>query len=201
LAHRLLHTQWADRFRFTYHVGIVLMLAGLAIVLIPPDTVTTGSNTVEADISTVRWLAIILAAAAAAGELIWITATWLNKRDGRRRLGRIVVAGARRLVPFYDVRLSDARASLSVLELQMSLMSLGLDEEVRENLDAYLDSAADCFEQGRRNAAERALWRFKILAAFQCCFESSGLSRDAATRLMAEADSIVDRGTHRHSGT
>ena len=195
-AHRLLQTQWADRFRFTYHMGIVLMLAGLAVVLIPPSAANPGpgqaaQTVAHADISTIRWLAIVLAGGSAVAELIWIAATSLNKREARGRLGRLVIAGARRLVPFYDARLRDARASLATRRLRQSVGRLDLRKIVEQNLVDHLDEAARSFEKGRRNAGRRALGRFKILATFQGSFKSSGLSSDEATELTREADMIT----------
>jgi hypothetical protein len=196
-AHRLLHTQWADRFRFTYHVGIVLMLAGLAVVLIPPARVTstgagqTSPTVAQADVTTIRWLVVGLAAAAAVAELVWIAATWLNKRHARGRLGRVAIAGARRLVPSDDVRLRDARAALATRRLRVAIRELALQPAVRENLDVHLSRAARSFEKGRRDDGRWALHLFEILARFQCRFRSSGLSPEEAAKLVGDADTIV----------
>jgi hypothetical protein len=66
-AHANLHRRWSQRFRLAYHSGIVLVLAGLAITLIPPGY-----------ISPIRYCAIGLAALAAIAETSWITATGLS---------------------------------------------------------------------------------------------------------------------------
>jgi nitrate reductase gamma subunit len=183
LAHRLLHELWARRFRLTYHAGIVLILVGLAVVLIPPEPK-------RGDVTAIRWLAVCLAAAAAAGELIWIGATSFNRRTAKRRIGRLVVSGARRLVPPYEVRVVDARASLDTRRLRVELMDLRLNPGVRRNLSDFLASAGRDFERGRRRDGWHALRLFEILALFQQRFESSGLSQEKATELIAEARAI-----------
>jgi hypothetical protein len=192
-AHRLLHVQWADRFRYTYHAGILLMLAGLAVVLIPPKPTASGSgqSVPPADISTVRWLAIVLAGASALAELLWITATWLNKREPCNRVGRLFVAGARRLVPSYDERLPDARASLAAFRLRGAIRALDLQKDVEDGLDRHLKTAAQSFEKGRRDAGRTALRLFKELADFQSSVASSGLSPEEAANLLEAADEIV----------
>jgi hypothetical protein len=183
LAHRLLHEQWASRFRFTYHAGIVLMLAGLAVVLIPPEPK-------HGDITTIRWLAVGLAAAAAAGELIWIAATRLNRRAAKGLFGQVLVPVARWLVPPYDVRVADARASLDTKRLRVEIMELKLKADVTRNLNAHLARAGRSFEQGRRRDGLWALYLFEILALFQQRFEYSGLSPEAGTKLVEEARRI-----------
>jgi hypothetical protein len=192
-AHRLLHVQWADRFRYTYHAGILLMLAGLAVVLIPPKPTTTsgsGQSVGQVDISMVRWLAIILAGASALAEFIWITASWLNKREPCSRVGRLLVDGAGHLVPSYDERLLDARAYLAAMRLREATRALEMQKGVQNNLDGHLKKAAQSFEKGRRDAGRTALRLFKDLANFQGSVASSGLSPEEAAKLLKEADAI-----------
>jgi hypothetical protein len=183
LAHRLLHEQWATRFRVTYHAGIVLMLVGLSVVLIPPEPKI-------GDVTTVRWVAVGLAAAAAAGELIWIAATRLNRRAAKGPFGQVVVPAARWLVPPYDVRVVDARASLDTKRLRVEIMELKLDAEVTRNLNSHLARAGRSFERRRRRDGWWALYLFEILALFQQRFESSGLAPGKATKLVEEARRI-----------
>jgi hypothetical protein len=57
---------WAKRFRWTYRLGIVFLLLGVAVVLVP-----------NGDVSTPRLVAIVLAWAGLALELLWIAAGWL----------------------------------------------------------------------------------------------------------------------------
>jgi nitrate reductase gamma subunit len=156
LAHRLLHERWATRFRVVYHAGILLVLAGLAIVLIPPDPK-------DAHITTVRWAAVVLAASAAAAELLWIAATALTSRRGRGRASRVVVATARRLVPSYEVRLRDARAALALRRLADTVAAAN----VKSKLAELLDEAANGFEDGKVDTARAKLACFKRLLAFE----------------------------------
>ena len=192
-AHRLLHTQWATRFRVVYHVGIILMLAGLTVLLIPPEAArpVTGQTVPQADVSTVRWLAIGLAGASAVGEVIWIAATRLNDLDATGRVGRLVAVIARRLVPSYRARSLDARASMGATRLRTAIRDLKLHKDVTASLDWHLGRAALSFERGRREDGKRALYLFKLLATFQACFNSSGLSSEGATKLIKGADLIV----------
>ena len=57
---------WANRFRLTYRTGILLLLASVAVILIP-----------NGDVSTPRVVAIVLAWLAFLAELLWITAGWI----------------------------------------------------------------------------------------------------------------------------
>jgi nitrate reductase gamma subunit len=65
-AHTALHARWAKRFRVLYHVGVVLVLCGLAVTLIPPGHV-----------SATRCVAVGLASLAALAEALWVAATGL----------------------------------------------------------------------------------------------------------------------------
>jgi hypothetical protein len=75
LAHRKLHSLWASRFRLTYHGGIMLVLLGLAIVLVPPEQMN--------DISPMPWVAVVLAGLAVVGEGTWVVATGRSKTPDR----------------------------------------------------------------------------------------------------------------------
>jgi hypothetical protein len=57
---------WAKRFRWMYRLGIVFLLLGVAVILIPDGHVTVP-----------RLLAIALAWAGLALEVLWIVSSWL----------------------------------------------------------------------------------------------------------------------------
>lgn len=59
--HRAGFRIWANRFRWTYRWGIVVLLAGIAIVLVP-----------DGDVGALRWVAIAIAWLGFLGELLWI---------------------------------------------------------------------------------------------------------------------------------
>jgi hypothetical protein len=84
-----LQKRWIGRFRWTYHCGILLVLAALIVLLIPGGHIAVG-----------RWVAIAIAAAGVVAEVIWIAATELGVRWGpadppnpplHRRVVRIIV--------------------------------------------------------------------------------------------------------------
>jgi hypothetical protein len=73
---------WIKRFRWSYHCGILLVLAALVVLLVPAGHIAPG-----------RWVTIGIAAIGALGELTWIAATRLAGRwqpDDPSRLRRIV---------------------------------------------------------------------------------------------------------------
>jgi hypothetical protein len=57
---------WARRLRFTYRLGIVTLLAGVTVALVPVT-----------DMNALRKLAVLIAAIGLAAELSWISAGWL----------------------------------------------------------------------------------------------------------------------------
>lgn len=195
LAHRLLHGQWADRFRVTYHVGIVLLLTGLTVVLIPPAAGTAPAGTAVAvvgePISDIRWAAILLGGAAAAGELVWIAATMLNSRSGRGCLGRAVVAAARRLVPSYDVRLRDARAALAARRLMHTIAAAGLDPSVRGKFTRQLAAAAASFERGNRRQGLVEMQTVGNLLRHEAGLAAPGLSDDQVRAWSTSVDEVL----------
>jgi len=58
------------RFRTAYHMGIVLLLAGLRVTLVP-----------NGDIAVFRWVAIALTGVGVLGELGWVLAAWQSSGD------------------------------------------------------------------------------------------------------------------------
>jgi MFS family permease len=115
-AHQIEHARWYSRFRGAYHVGIMLLLAGLAVALVP-----------DKDTDEWRYVAIGLAGLGVVGELTWIWAgrqiTPKKPRPWARRL-------AERLVPSADgfglpSTEADIRASLIV---QLDGLASMLDE-------------------------------------------------------------------------
>ena len=73
LGHKQLHDRWVRRFAALYHGGILLMLAALAVLLVPPAAVGVG-----------RLAAIVLAIVATVGEAAWIAATRPSTRSFKR---------------------------------------------------------------------------------------------------------------------
>lgn len=130
-AHRALHRRWAGRFRNAYHLGVVLVLVGLAIVLIPPDS-----------ISPARGLAIAVAVLAAVGEATWVLATIRADRRRPRRLGERPSRRARvrakaaaavdrvtdAIVPSYPAALRQAASEVAQVDALRRLM----DENMRK---------------------------------------------------------------------
>jgi MFS family permease len=76
-AHSELHSRWGRRFRYTYHAGIMLVLLGLVVVLLPPAHPPGG-------IMFSRWLAVALAALAFLAEVVWISTTAITASLGRK---------------------------------------------------------------------------------------------------------------------
>ncbi|MFF5293066.1 hypothetical protein [Paractinoplanes globisporus] len=80
VGHAELNERWANRTRFIYHVGIVMLLAGLVATVVPAR-----------HISTPRWILIFTAAAGLAGEIFWIVAASsfdpVRRRTGLHRTG------------------------------------------------------------------------------------------------------------------
>jgi hypothetical protein len=103
LAHSMLHRRWAARLRFAYNAGVVLVLAGLAIVLVPSGTVSTA-----------RLAAIAVAALAAVTELVWVAATIGVKRGGV--VGR--VSGW--IIPSYSRAEQAARDAVGKLDAEIA---------------------------------------------------------------------------------
>jgi hypothetical protein len=64
--HSVAFYKWSGRMNRSYRAGIMLLLVGMTISLIPPHHVGWG-----------RWLAIGMAIAASLLELFWIAAIWL----------------------------------------------------------------------------------------------------------------------------
>jgi hypothetical protein len=64
--HKLGFDTWARRFNFSYRAGILLLLAGIALALVPRGPITT-----------VRYLAIAVAGGGFLAETCWVFATWL----------------------------------------------------------------------------------------------------------------------------
>ncbi len=77
---RGLYRKWSFRFRMTYHLGIVFLLAGLAVALIPK----TGANVI--DLGGFRLAAVVVAVTAAATELVWIGSIAKERRAGKEWL-------------------------------------------------------------------------------------------------------------------
>jgi hypothetical protein len=65
-AHAQGFATWAGRLRLTYRTGILFLLVGIAMTLVPPG-----------GIGVARWFAIAIAFAGVALELLWIVSGWL----------------------------------------------------------------------------------------------------------------------------
>ncbi|MFE5718735.1 hypothetical protein [Streptomyces erythrochromogenes] len=74
-AHRAAHVRWAARARTLYNFGICFLLAGLAVMLVPPGTPTP-----------VRWAAVGVVLAGLLGELGLMFAGWCLNGPLRDRL-------------------------------------------------------------------------------------------------------------------
>jgi hypothetical protein len=79
-SHLLLSERWATKARAAYHVGIVLLLAGMTVVMVPPAPMTWS-----------RWLLVGTSGVGLVGEALWIV--WAGFLDRQRR-ARAVAAGA-----------------------------------------------------------------------------------------------------------
>ncbi|HEX4817969.1 MAG TPA: hypothetical protein VFV66_34945 [Nonomuraea sp.] len=64
---------WSERARFAYHLGIALLLAGLAVATVPKGELTPS-----------RWLLVSVAILGFVGEVLWITGSTFLDRDRRR---------------------------------------------------------------------------------------------------------------------
>jgi hypothetical protein len=112
LAHREMHSLWAGRFRHAYHLGILLVFVGLALVLMPPRFPDA--------VGAARWGAIAIATVAVIGEAIWIVVSGRteraaqnvpsDRRTPRQRLREDGFLGW--LSPSYVKQLTRARAQL-----------------------------------------------------------------------------------------
>lgn len=69
---------WAKRFRRSFHAGLVLMLASLALILVPAATDDGGAPVA---VSAGRYVAIAIAAAGSFAELAWLALNWLADRS------------------------------------------------------------------------------------------------------------------------
>jgi hypothetical protein len=69
------HVRWAALTRNAYNVGILALLAGTGVLLVPPGPIPS-----------VRLAAIALAGAGLVGELWWISLNWRRKRAAKKRL-------------------------------------------------------------------------------------------------------------------
>jgi hypothetical protein len=80
--HAELLALWIRRFRLTYNLGILLFLAALPVVLLPPATSEAGTPN---DIDAARWAAIGAASAGVIVEFLWVIVNALSVRYGRMR--------------------------------------------------------------------------------------------------------------------
>lgn len=71
--HKVNYDIWAARFRLSYNLGLVLLLAGVALCLVPP---TVGRNTP-------RWVAFAMMTGTVVFEGLWICRDWLRQRASR----------------------------------------------------------------------------------------------------------------------
>jgi hypothetical protein len=69
--HRLAFLRWNHRANQSYRIGLLLLLSGTAVVLVPPGSVEAG-----------RLTAIAIVGAGFVGELLWIFSTWLLAGSG-----------------------------------------------------------------------------------------------------------------------
>ena len=112
LAHRDMHSLWAGRFRRAYHLGILAVFAGLALVLMPPRFPDA--------VGAARWTAIAIAVLAVIGEALWIVVSGRADREGqglvadeRTGLDRLREDGFLRWVsPSYVEQLGRARRQI-----------------------------------------------------------------------------------------
>jgi hypothetical protein len=88
LAHKRAYDHWVAIQAFTYHLGVVALLSGIAVALVPP----TGIG-----VSSVRWIAVALACLFVAIELSWILGGWIVERSAGH---------SRRVIRFWAVKWS-----------------------------------------------------------------------------------------------
>jgi hypothetical protein len=144
-AHHVLHLLWASRFRRAYHAGILLLLLGLTVVLIPPSA---------GHLSPARCVAIAIGIATVSAEAVWIAATSLSAtRAAKRQLHKRLVAAARRLVPPYEEYVRWARGGLAAEQLRLSIGKAVLSEEQSKTLRRLLRETESAFSAGDPKAA------------------------------------------------
>jgi MFS family permease len=68
--HSARHSRWSAYFRRTYNLGVLLLLAAITVMLMPP-----GSSHHQTE----RWLASAIMAIGFCGELAWLVAFWAEK--------------------------------------------------------------------------------------------------------------------------
>lgn len=68
--HSAMHRTWSAYFRRSYNLGVLLLLAAIGVMLMPP-----GSSHHETE----RWVACGLVALGFCGELAWLVAFWAEK--------------------------------------------------------------------------------------------------------------------------
>jgi hypothetical protein len=169
LAHWQMHSRWAARFRYAYHTGVVLVLAGLAAVLIPPH-----------GMSTARWVAVVVVAGAALGEALWITGTSLSplyewepgpgeRFKSLKRCGRWIARHPpfgrpiRWSAPSYFDELRNARTAgvgMQIERLRETIQESGRNEGDMESLSKKLSAASAQIFEGQTRLAGESLDEF-----------------------------------------
>ncbi|MEU6984104.1 hypothetical protein ABZ946_11825 [Streptomyces sp. NPDC046324] len=74
--------RWSDIARVAYGIGILCLLSGLTVLMVPAEGVPTSAW---------RWAAVIVGVLATLGELIWVGVSFVPervRRKLRRKLGR-----------------------------------------------------------------------------------------------------------------
>ena len=199
LAHSQMHSRWATRFRYAYHTGIVLVLAGLAVALIPPD-----------GMSTARWAAVVVVAGAALGETLWITGTSLSPLDewepgpGERfkslkRCGRWIArhppfrGPIRWSAPSYFDELRNARTAgvgIQIERLRETIRESGLDSGHTANLSKKLSAASAHVFEGQTHRAGESLDEFLTMLEDHAAIDGAPVDIDTAKGWIERARSL-----------
>jgi len=73
--HKKEHDKWAAWFRWSYNFGLILLLLGVAVCLVPPPVGTNSS----------RWLACGIAGGTALAEAGWVLLSWRAERRATKK--------------------------------------------------------------------------------------------------------------------
>lgn len=73
--HKKQHDKWAAWFRWSYNIGLMLLLLGVAVCLVPPQV---GTNSP-------RWVACGIAGGTALAEAAWVFLSWWSERRATKK--------------------------------------------------------------------------------------------------------------------